>query len=119
MNLSEMYKEFDDLMRRHNEYVVYEKPLAEMSNGKIVSGSKYIITAPTDILDQLENDVATLEKTQMKVIQTMLSQLAVADCVLHRLSLYPSRILNIRIQHQLKSVLICFIDFITKVLRKR
>lgn len=62
MNLSEMYKGFDDLMRRHNEYVVYEKPLAEMSNGKIVSGSKYIITAPTDILDQLENDVATLEK---------------------------------------------------------
>lgn len=62
MNLSEMYKEFDDLMRRHNDYVVYEKPLIEMTNGKIVSGSKYIITAPTDILDQLENDVATLEK---------------------------------------------------------
>ena len=49
-------------MRRHNDYVVYEKPLIEMTNGKIVSGSKYIITAPTDILDQLENDVATLEK---------------------------------------------------------
>ncbi len=28
-----MYKG-DDLMRRHNEYVVYEKPLAEMNNGK-------------------------------------------------------------------------------------
>lgn len=62
MNLSEMYKEFDELMKRHNDYVVYEKPLIEMTNGKIVSGSKYIITAPTDILDQLENDVATLEK---------------------------------------------------------
>ena len=62
MNLSEMYKEFDDLMRRHNEYVVYEKPLAEMNNGKIVSGSKYIVIAPTAVLDQLEKEVATLEK---------------------------------------------------------
>ena len=62
MNLSEMYKEFDDLMRRHNEYVVYEKPLAEMNNGKIVSGSKYIVIAPTAVLDGLENKVATLEK---------------------------------------------------------
>ena len=57
-----MYKEFDDLMRRHNEYVVYEKPLAEMSNGKIVSGSKYIVIAPTAVLDQLEKEVAALEK---------------------------------------------------------
>ena len=62
MNLSEMYKGFDDLMRRHNEYVVYEKPLAEMNNGKIVSGSKYIVIAPTAVLDRLENEVATLEK---------------------------------------------------------
>lgn len=62
MNLSEMYKEFDDLMRRHNEYVVYEKPLAEMNNGKIVSGSKYIVIAPTAVLDQLEKEVAALEK---------------------------------------------------------
>lgn len=62
MNLSEMYKEFDDLMRRHNEYVVYEKPLAEMSNGKIVSGSKYIVIAPAAVLDQLEKKVAELEK---------------------------------------------------------
>ena len=66
MNLSEMYKEFDDLMRRHNEYVVYEKPLAEMSNGKIVSGSKYIVIAPTAVLDGLENKVATLEKNANK-----------------------------------------------------
>lgn len=62
MNLSEMYKGFDDLMRRHNEYVVYEKPLAEMNNGKIVSGSKYIVIAPTAVLDRLENEVAALEK---------------------------------------------------------
>lgn len=62
MNLSEMFKEFDDLMRRHNEYVVYEKPLAEMSNGKIVSGSKYIVIAPTAVLDRLEKEVAALEK---------------------------------------------------------
>lgn len=62
MNLSEMYKEFDDLMRRNNEYVVYEKPIAEMSNGKIVSGSKYIVIAPTAVLDRLENEVAMLEK---------------------------------------------------------
>lgn len=62
MNLSEMYKEFDDLMRRHNEYVVYEKPLAEMSNGKIVSGSKYIVVAPAAVLDRLEKEVAALER---------------------------------------------------------
>lgn len=62
MNLSEMYKEFDDLMRRHNEYVVYEKPLAEMNNGKIVSGSKYIVIAPTAVLDKIEKEVAALEK---------------------------------------------------------
>ena len=62
MNLSEMYKEFDDLMRRHNEYVVYEKPLAEMNSGKIVSGSKYIVIAPTAVLDKLEKEVAALEK---------------------------------------------------------
>ena len=62
MNLSEVYKEFDDLMRRHNEYVVYEKPLAEMNNGKIVSGSKYIVIAPTAVLDRLEKEVAALEK---------------------------------------------------------
>lgn len=62
MNLSEMYKEFDDLMRRHNDYVVYEKPLAEMNNGKIVSGSKYIVIAPTAVLDRLEKEVAALEK---------------------------------------------------------
>lgn len=62
MNLSEMYKGFDDLIRRHNEYVVYEKPLAEMNNGKIVSGSKYIVIAPTAVLDQLEKEVAALEK---------------------------------------------------------
>lgn len=100
MNLSEMYKEFDDLMRRHNDYVVYEKPLIEMTNGKIVSGSKYIITAPTDILDQLENDVATLEKKLTQKAQTMLLQLAVADCVLHRLSLCRSKRLNIQTQPQ-------------------
>jgi hypothetical protein len=57
-----MYKGFDDLIRRHNEYVVYEKPLAEMNNGKIVSGSKYIVIAPTAVLDQLEKEVAALEK---------------------------------------------------------
>lgn len=62
MNLSEMYKEFDDLMRRHNDYVVYEKPLIEMTNGKIVSGSKYIVIAPTAVLDGLENKLAALEK---------------------------------------------------------
>ncbi len=62
MNLSEMYKGFDDLMRRHNEYVVYEKPLAEMNNGKIVSGSKYIVIAPAAVLDQLEKEVAALER---------------------------------------------------------
>lgn len=62
MNLSEMYKEFDDLMRRHNEYVVYEKPLAEMNNGKIVSGSKYIVVAPAADLDRLEKEVAALER---------------------------------------------------------
>ena len=62
MNLSEMYREFDDLMKRHNEYVVYEKPLLEMNNGKIVSGSKYIVIAPTAVLDQLEKEVAELEK---------------------------------------------------------
>lgn len=62
MNLSEMYKEFDDLMKRHNEYVVYEKPLLEMNNGKIVSGSKYIVIAPAAVLDQLEKKVAELEK---------------------------------------------------------
>lgn len=66
MNLSEMYKEFDDLMRRHNEYVVYEKPLAEMNSGKIVSGSKYIVIAPTAVLDQLEKEVATIEKNANK-----------------------------------------------------
>lgn len=62
MNLSEMYKEFDDLMRRHNEYVVYEKPLAEINNGKIVSGSKYIVVAPAAVLDRLEKEVAALER---------------------------------------------------------
>lgn len=62
MNLSAMYKEFDDLMRRHNEYVVYEKPLAEMNNGKIVSGSKYIVVAPAAVLDRLEKEVAALER---------------------------------------------------------
>lgn len=62
MNLSEMYKEFDDLMKRHNEYVVYEKPLLEMNNGEIVSGSKYIVIAPAAVLDQLEKKVAELEK---------------------------------------------------------
>lgn len=62
MNLSEMYKGFDDLMRRHNEYVVYEKPLAEMNNGKIVSGSKYIVVAPAAVLDRLEKEVAALER---------------------------------------------------------
>lgn len=100
MNLSEMYKEFDDLMRRHNEYVVYEKPLAEMSNGKIVSGSKYIVIAPTAVLDGLENKVATLEKMQIKGTQTILLQLAVTGCVLHRLSLYRSKTLNIRVRFQ-------------------
>ena len=55
-----MYREFDDLMKRHNEYVVYEKPLLEMNNGKIVSGSKYIVIAPTAVLDQLEKVVAEL-----------------------------------------------------------
>ncbi len=81
MNLSEMrVKEFDDLTRRHNEYVVYEKPLAEMNNGKIVvSGSKYIIIAPTAVLDRLEKE-AELEKHANDGHQTMLSQLAVADC---------------------------------------
>ena len=62
MNLSEMYKGFDDLMRRHNEYVVYEKPLAEMNNGKIVSGSKYNVVAPAAVLDRLEKEVAALER---------------------------------------------------------
>ncbi|MDU6759146.1 MAG: hypothetical protein E6444_06905 [Streptococcus parasanguinis] len=66
MNLSEMYKEFDDLMRRNNEYVVYEKPLIEMTNGKIVSGSKYIVIAPAAVLDQLEKEVAALEKNANK-----------------------------------------------------
>lgn len=61
-----MYKEFDDLMRRNNEYVVYEKPLAEMNNGKIVSGSKYIVIAPADVLDQLEKKVAELEKKRKR-----------------------------------------------------
>ena len=37
-----------------------------MSNGKIVSGSKYIVIAPTAVLDGLENKVATLEKMQNK-----------------------------------------------------
>lgn len=62
MNLSEMFKEFDDLMRRHGEYVVYEKPLAEMNNGKIVSGSKYIVVAPAAVLYRLEKEVAALER---------------------------------------------------------
>lgn len=62
MNLSEMYEAYDGLMREYNEYVVYEKPLLEMNNGKIVSGSKYIVIAPTAVLDRLENEVATLEK---------------------------------------------------------
>lgn len=90
-----------------------------MSNGKIVSGSKYIVIAPTAVLDRLENEVAMLEKTLTKDIQTMPSQLPVADCVLHRLSLYLSKTLSIRIQRQLKIVLICFTEFITKALRKR
>ena len=54
-----MYKGFDDLIRRHNEYVVYEKPLAEMNNGKIVSGSKYIVIAPTAVLDRLEKEAVS------------------------------------------------------------
>lgn len=62
MNLFEMYKGFDGLMREYNEYVVYTKPLVEMNNGKIVSGSKYIVIAPTAILDRLEKEVAALEK---------------------------------------------------------
>jgi hypothetical protein len=62
MNLSEMYEAYDGLMREYDEYVVYTKPLVEMNNGKIVSGSKYIVIAPTAILDRLEKEVAALEK---------------------------------------------------------
>ena len=62
MNLYELYKEYDDLIKRYNEYVVYSKPLVEIDQVKIVSGSKYIVVAPADVLDRLENEVATLEK---------------------------------------------------------
>lgn len=62
MNLSEMYEAYDGLMREYNEYVVYTKPLVEINNGKIVSGSKYIVIAPTAVLDRLEKEVAALEK---------------------------------------------------------
>lgn len=62
MNLSEMYEAYDGLMREYNEYVVYTKPLVEINNGKIVSGSKYIVIAPTAVLDKLEKEVAALEK---------------------------------------------------------
>lgn len=62
MNLFEMYKGFDGLMREYNEYVVYTKPLVEMNNGKIVSGSKYIVVAPAAVLDRLEKEVAALER---------------------------------------------------------
>ena len=51
MNLSEMYEAYDGLMREYNEYVVYTKPLIEMNNGKIVSGSKYIVIAPTAVFE--------------------------------------------------------------------
>lgn len=68
MNLSEMYKGFDDLMRRHNEYVVYEKPLAEMNNGKIVSGSKYIVIAPAAVLDQLEKELSEKYDTAIELL---------------------------------------------------
>lgn len=33
-----------------------------MNNGKIVSGSKYIVIAPAAVLDQLEKEVAALER---------------------------------------------------------
>lgn len=62
MNLYELYKEYDDLIKRYNEYVVYSKPLVEIGQVKIVSGSKYIVIAPATVLDQLEKEVATLEK---------------------------------------------------------
>lgn len=62
MNLYELYKEYDDLIKRYNEYVVYSKPLVEIDQVKIVSGSKYIVVAPADVLDRLENEVAMLEK---------------------------------------------------------
>jgi hypothetical protein len=62
MNLSEMYEAYDDLMREYNEYVVYTKPLVETNNGKIVSGSKYIVIASAAVLDRLEKEVATLER---------------------------------------------------------
>ena len=66
MNLSEMYEAYDGLMREYNEYVVYTKPLVEINNGKIVSGSKYIVIAPAAVLDQLEKEVAALEKNANK-----------------------------------------------------
>ena len=62
MNLYELYKEYDDLIKRYNEYVVYSKPLVEIDQVKIVSGSKYIVIAPAAVLDQLEKKVAELEK---------------------------------------------------------
>lgn len=43
MNLSEMYEGYNNLLRENNEYVAFKKPLVEMSNRKIVSGSKYIV----------------------------------------------------------------------------
>ena len=58
MNLSEMYEAYDGLMREYNEYVVYTKPLVEINNGKIVSGSKYIVIAPAAVLDQLEKEMS-------------------------------------------------------------
>lgn len=60
MNLSEMCEGYNNLLREYNEYVASKKPLVEMSNGKIVSGSKYIVIAA--VLDRLEKEVATLEK---------------------------------------------------------
>ncbi len=49
----------------------------------------------------------------------MPSQLVVADCVLHRLSLSIKGFLNMRIQHQLKDVLICFIEFTPKEITEK
>ena len=60
MNLSEMYEGYNNSLRENNEYVAFKKPLVEMSNRKIVSGSKYIVIAA--VLDRLEKEVATLEK---------------------------------------------------------
>ncbi len=75
-----------------NTNMVYRKTMAEMNNGKIVSGSKYIVLLSAVLRSTRKG--GWVRKHDDRTLKTI--YLAVADCALHRLSLYPSKILNIQ-----------------------